>query len=111
MAQCAYCKTETQLYENEVPVCTTCADLPREKLHVKARLYRELHNALLRADRATESFTAVTSNRAGGTPLSDGVQRIHNASHELAIARDAMMKAHNRLNEFLNTGTLPKEEN
>ena len=111
MAQCAYCKTETQLYQSNVPVCITCADLPREKLRARARLYRELHEATLRADRAIEAFTAVTPNLPSGIPHPDGIQRIHHASHELATAREAMMKAHNRLNEFLERGIMPKEEN
>jgi len=48
-------------------------------------------------------------NIPSGTPRPGGVQRIHNASHELTTARDEMMKAHNRLNDFLNMGIVPKD--
>ena len=109
MAHCTYCKAETQLYESNDPVCITCADLPPEKLRVRARLYRELHEATQRSDRATEGFSAIASHIPSGIPHPDGTQRIHNASHALATARDAMMKAHNRLNEFLETGAVPED--
>ena len=109
MVQCAFCKTETQLYDGNVPVCTTCTDLPREKRETRARLYRELHEATQRADRATEAFTAVASKIPSGIPHPDGTQRIHNAAHELNAARDAMMKAHHRLIEFLETGAAPDD--
>jgi hypothetical protein len=37
------------------------------------------------------------------------VQRIRNASHELTAARNEMMEAHHRLNEFLERGTVPED--
>jgi len=86
-----------------------CADLTQAKRLTKARLYGELHDAILRADKATEAFTAVTSNIPSGIPHPDGTQRIHNASHELSSAREAMMKAHNRLNEFLESGAVRED--
>jgi len=38
-------------------------------------------------------------------PHPDGVQRIHNASGKLKAARDEMMRAHRRLNAFIERGT------
>jgi hypothetical protein len=42
-------------------------------------------------------------------PPPDGTQRIHNASHKLTEARNTMMKAHRRLNDFLERGTVPED--
>jgi hypothetical protein len=50
---------------------------------------------------ATEAFSAITSRIPSGIPHPDGVQLIRNVSHELTEARNEMMKAHNRVNEFL----------
>ena len=44
-----------------------------------------------------------------GTPHPDGVQRIHNASHKLTQARDEMMNAHNRMNDFIERGIVPED--
>jgi hypothetical protein len=44
-----------------------------------------------------------------GDPHPDGTQRIRNASNELTAEREAMMKAHNRLTDFLNTGIVPDD--
>jgi hypothetical protein len=37
------------------------------------------------------------------------VQRIRSASHELTAARNEMMEAHHRLNEFLESGIVPED--
>jgi hypothetical protein len=42
-------------------------------------------------------------------PHPDGTQRIHNASHQLTEARNAMMKAHHRLNDYLERDIVPKD--
>ncbi len=42
MAQCAYCATETQLYEREIAICVHCAELSPERRAVRARLFRDL---------------------------------------------------------------------
>ena len=41
--------------------------------------------------------------------MPDGVQRIRSVSHELTVARNEMIRAHNRLNEFLERGTVPED--
>jgi hypothetical protein len=42
-------------------------------------------------------------------PHPDGSQRLHDASRELTAARQAMMEATLRLNDFLNHGTIPED--
>ena len=74
-----------------------------------AILFRDLDEAIKRSDNANDAFKAVLSNIPNGDPHPDGTQRIRNASSELTAARDAMMKAHNRLTDFLNTGVVPDD--
>jgi len=54
-------------------------------------------------------FNAVTSDVPGFIPHPDGVQRIHNVSRKLSIARDEMMRAHKRLNAFIEHGIVPED--
>jgi hypothetical protein len=63
-----------------------------------------MHEAVARAEAATEASSAITSKIPSGIPDPDGVQRIHNVSRALKLARDEMMIAHNRLNAFLERG-------
>jgi len=70
---------------------------------------RDLHEATLRAEAATTAFHAVTGDIPSYIPQPDGTQRIHNASRALKVARDEMMTAHNRLNEFLEHGIVPDD--
>src|SRR5258708_40126240 len=53
-----------------------------------------------------------TENEAserGGLPHPDGTPRIRNASSRLSTARKNMMTAHNRLDCFLETGSVPED--
>src|SRR5258708_4775687 len=109
MAQCAYCGTETELYDGPSPVCLACVKLSPTKRETRAKLVHSLHEATMRTEAATEAFTAVTGDIPSGLPQPDGVQRIHNASRNLSVARDEMMKAHKRLNDFLQHGTVPDD--
>jgi hypothetical protein len=116
MERCAFCKLEdTTLYESGVAICLTCVSL-REAKSKKASatsvhdiLVRELAQATLQAESATTEFTAITSDIPSFIPPPDGTQRIHNASHKLTEARNTMMKAHRRLNDFLERGTVPED--
>jgi hypothetical protein len=109
MAECAYCKTETQLYVGNVPVCLRCADEPHEKRDLKAALLKDLAEATERADEASDAFLAITTEVPSGIPHPDGTQNIHNASHKLTAAREAMMKAHTRLNDYVERGIVPED--
>src|SRR6266849_1707680 len=108
MAQCAFCKTETWLYDGGVPICIKCSDAreakrkpPETERKVRTALIQSLTEATVRANAASEVFTAIMSEVPSGIPHPDGIQRIHNASRELSTAREEMMKAHSRLNDFL----------
>ena len=95
MAQCAYCKAETQLYLSSMPVCIQCADAhdPEQKL---TRLFQNVADATMRADAASEAFQKALEE---GMPHSDGAQRIKNVSQQLSKARDEMVEANRLLDE------------
>jgi hypothetical protein len=111
MERCAFCKVEeTALYDSGVPICLKCV-AAREAKAKKDRppsvhdiLVGELAQAQLDADSATAEFNAMTSDIPSFIPPPDGTRRIHNASNKLTDARKAIMKAHHRLNEFLESG-------
>jgi hypothetical protein len=116
MERCAFCKAEeTMLYESGVPICLKCAALREansQKDHaagIRTVLARQLTEATLRAESATMEFSAVTSDIPSSIPQSDGTQRIHSASRALGVARDEMMRAHRRMNEFLENGVVPDD--
>ena len=109
MAECAYCKKETELYVGLIPICVACADLSDVKRAARATLFHDLQEATKRADSASEMFVAVTGNIPSGIAHPDGVQRIQDASRELTAARKELTKAHDRLNDFLNTGIVPED--
>ena len=100
MAQCAYCKTETQLYFANVPVCVKCAD-KRSPEQTHAGLTRNLADATLRADAASETFQKVVAEIPSNIPHPDGMQRIKNASSQLKKAHDEMMDAHKSLDDYI----------
>ncbi len=49
------------------------------------------------------------SSVPSGLPHPDGAQRIHNVSRELTIARQEMMLAHRRFNDFIEHGIAPED--
>ena len=116
MAECVYCKSETELFYGGNPVCINCANERDDRNRkqsgggdVRTILFQNLTEATLRAESASENFRAVMGEVPGTTPHPDGVQKIHNASHEMSNARDELMKAHHRLNSFIETGIVPDD--
>ncbi len=116
MAQCAYCKTETFLFDRGVPICLECADereakrKPPETEHrIRTILKEALTEAKARSHAASGAFTAVVGDIPSALPHPDGTQRIHNVSRELSAAREEVMQAHTRLNEFLSRGIIPED--
>ena len=99
MAQCAFCKAETKLYKQGVPICVAC-DAKRSS--VQEILAKQLQEATLRATACRDAFAAAIS-------IPSGAQRIFNASHGLSLARKEMERAHNRLNAFLISGIVPED--
>jgi penicillin V acylase-like amidase (Ntn superfamily) len=108
LARCAYCETETELYEGSTPICVPCAETSSKRF-ARAKLFHDLHEATKRAEAATDAFALVSSQIPSGIPHPDDVQLIHNASHEMTAARDDLMRAHNRLNDFLDKGIVPDD--
>ena len=100
MAQCAYCKAETQLYFANVPVCIKCGDA-RSPEQTRASLLQNVADATMRADVASEAFQKVVDEIPSGMPHSDGAQRIKNVSRQLSKARDEMMEAHRILDDYI----------
>ena len=115
MALCAYCRTETFMYEGgDIPICIECSDARKAKWNasgleheIRNILHREFLSATECAREATESFDATIKAIPSGMPHPDGVQRIHDASRQVSVARVEMMKAHNRLNDYLSRRIVP----
>jgi hypothetical protein len=103
MAQCAYCKTETQLHFANVPICIQCADA-RSPEQTRISLLQNAADATMRADGASDTFKKVMADIPSEIPHPDGVQRIRNASRELSKARDEMMDAHRLLDDYIKRG-------
>ena len=116
MAQCAYCKAETELYENGTPICIVCAgakaDTPRPSATespIRLKLLQEVRQATDRVNAAAESFSSIIQDIPSDTPHPDGALRITQASRELSTARAELMAAHHRLNDFLGRGVIPED--
>jgi hypothetical protein len=116
MAQCAYCKAETETYEGgDVPICLECSDARQAKIKPPASeqvgrlLIQESVEATSRANAALRAFNDVLNLFPSGLPNPDGTQRVQNASRKLIAARKEMGRAHSRLNDFLSRGIMPED--
>jgi len=112
MAECAFCKADTELYQNGVPVCLTCKHKREAKskpTEVRTILVKDIVDATARVSAANEVFNKVIGQVPAGLPHPDGARLIHNASRELDAARMEMMTAHKRLNEFIGHGIVPED--
>jgi hypothetical protein len=118
MAVCAYCRAETQLHCNGVPVCLKCSDERESKAKkkppasgqsIRSILVDEIAEATARVNKASQTFFEVMGKIPSGFPHPDGTQHIHNVSRELATARKDLMRAHAALDDFLKTGVVPED--
>jgi hypothetical protein len=113
MTECTYCKAETQLYDNGVPTCLKCFEVRRPKPpnrdHILTNLVGRIAKATAQVSAANQTFSDIISKFPTGLPHPDGVQRIKKASMELDVARKEMMKAHTRLNDFIERGIVPDD--
>jgi hypothetical protein len=118
MPACAYCGAETQLYESGVPICLKCSDErdskakknpPASGRSIRSVLVEDIAKATARVNQASQTFMEVMGQIPSGFPHSDGAQHIHNVSRELSVARQDLMRAHARLDDFLKTGRLPED--
>ena len=116
MAQCASCKTETELYDNGMPVCVKCSNErnvkrkpPATEDQVRSTLIQDIVEATALKNEASGAFEIVMGQFPSGLPHPDGSLRIKNASVKLSIARKGIFKARNRLNDFLRCGIVPED--
>ena len=121
MAQCVYCKAETELHIAQVAVCVECTDDSRKVKQnaatvsddsddpVRTILFRELVETTARLGRAAREFNTVMDQFPSGLPHPDGTQHIRNASRALSVARLEIMRAHSRLDDFLGRGIVPED--
>ena len=116
MAECAYCKADTELYENGTPFCVVCAgakavnpQFSSAESQIRFNLLQEVRLATDRVNTAAESFSLIIKNIPSVVPHPDGALRITQASRELSTARTEMMRAHRRLNDFVSRGVIPED--
>jgi hypothetical protein len=122
MAECVFCKGETDLFENGTPVCVACAEArevriplanglkpPSDEVNVREILRQEVLETTATVNAASDEFNSLLGAIPSGVPHPDGTQRIHQASRRLSAARKDMIRAHSRLNDFLSRGVVPEE--
>ncbi len=73
------------------------------------RLRDELAKATAQAKIASDKFDAILQEVPSGLPHPDGTQRIHNASRQYSVARQDVMIAMQRLNNFVVHGVVPDD--
>jgi hypothetical protein len=113
---CAFCGSEAELAADGPPRCNACSAKPQSEAgkqetdrQIRAALQREILACTARAHAASEKLGAIMSDIPSGLPQPDGSQRIQNAAHALAAARNEVMQAYSRLDEFLSRGVVPAD--
>jgi hypothetical protein len=116
MARCVYCAAATEMYVSQVPTCLNCSGRHEEKRkppareqQIRAVLVDCLVEATVRTSAASQAFNIVMGQFPSGLPHPDGSQQVQNASAALAEARKELMRAHNRLNDYLGRGIVPDD--
>lgn len=116
MTICAFCESEAERAIDGVPICKGCCGKPEGEIRrlrmdrqIRATLHREVLASTARANAASEELSAIMGDIPSGLPQPDGSQRIQNAAHALRAARNAVMQAHSRLDEFLAHGVVPAD--
>jgi hypothetical protein len=104
------------MYVSQLPTCINCSEQREEKRkppsreqQIRAVLVAGLVEATARTSAASQAFNNVMSKFPSGLPHPDGSQQVQNASAALAEARKQLMKAHNRLNDYLGRGIVPED--
>jgi len=115
MERCAVCKVEeTAICDSGVPICLKCLDArtkgrpPATEPQIRNALLHDILQATALNNEATKEFDSVIGQFPSGL-APDGAQRIRNASANLSIARKEMMRAHTRLNDFIERGIVPED--
>lgn len=81
----------------------------KEYQNILQALNRESTAARLEWERATESFDALVQEVPSGLPHPDGVQRVHNASRELSLAREKFTTSTRRIGKFIVHREVPED--
>lgn len=82
---------------------------PATDQEIRRTLLQDILELTARTNEGTREFTAVMAQIPSGLPNPDGSQRIKNASGKLTAARKELMKAHHRLNEYIERGDVPDD--
>jgi hypothetical protein len=108
---CAFCERQTEHTIDGVPLCEGCSGKPESEIEklktdrqIRAALQRKILACTARAHDASEELIAIMRDIPSGLPQPDGTLRIQNAARALAAARNEVMEAHSRFNEFLARG-------
>jgi hypothetical protein len=114
MEKCAFCKTQTDVFANNVPICSKCSAehehaLPLMEQYIRNALQKELLTAEVRALKAKDEFRAITRDIPSGLPSPDGTQRLQNALKEVRASYAEMMKVQQRVVGFLDRGIVPDD--
>ena len=72
-------------------------------------LWDDFENSVLEKNVALEEFNSVIEDTPSGLPHPDGVERIKACSRRYSAARQHMILALERLNNFRNSGIVPDE--
>lgn len=94
------------------PLATTTQNVRSSQISredVERALRDELAIARDEFRRAVQAFEAVIGDIPSGLPHPDGVQRMHNVSREHSAARDRLVSAIKRMNEFFLDETVPED--
>jgi hypothetical protein len=76
---------------------------------IRAVLHRELAQATRLVASASMELNAITRNFLAGIPLPGATQTIQNASSALSTAREEMMTAQQRLDDYRHHGIVPED--
>ena len=109
MLKCVQCGAETDLRRADVPYCLDCVDRAHDHIAIDRILRQALSEATHQAEAAKRDFIEVTTDVPSDIPQPDGTQNIENVSAKLKDARSELMTSHNRLSEFIERGTIPKD--
>jgi hypothetical protein len=111
---CVFCESEAEVAIDGVPLCKECSGKPESEIgklrtdrQIRAGLQREILASTARAHAASKVLSAIMDDIPSGLPQPDGSQRIQNAAHALGAARNEVMQAHSRLDEFLARSVVP----
>ena len=110
MAQSATRRAESQLHlvstsdEKELK-----RKPPGSENKVLNRLIHDVVVAATLKSEACEAFNAAIDQFPSGLPYPDGALRVKYTSAQLSTARKILKTAHNRLDDFLNTGIVPED--